>query len=216
VSTATPRDGQETAAPAPRRRRDALANRESLLRAAQSALATNPTASLDAIAQAAGLTRRAVYGHFADRDSLLREVIAVGAQRFNAIAETTDESDPRVTLARMATRLWREASAVRASANIALDDAHLADTVRALAPLRRRIRDLTAVGVGSGAFRGDMPPELLAFLIEETARATLRELRLTTTDADATVVRVVLSIVGLSWTEQAELIDAHPEIFARG
>lgn len=216
MSTATPRDGQETAAPAPRRRRDALANRESLLRAAQSVLATNPTASLDAIAQAAGLTRRAVYGHFADRDSLLREVIAVGAQRFNAIAETTDESDPRVTLARMATRLWREASAVRASANIALDDAHLADTVRALAPLRRRIRDLTAVGVGSGAFRGDMPPELLAFLIEETARATLRELRLTTTDADATVVRVVLSIVGLSWAEQAELIDAHPEIFARG
>lgn len=216
MSTATPRDGQETAAPAPRRRRDALANRESLLRAAQSVLATNPTASLDAIAQAAGLTRRAVYGHFADRDSLLREVIAVGAQRFNAIAETTDESDPRVTLARMATRLWREASSVRASANIALDDAHLADTVRALAPLRRRIRDLTAVGVGSGAFRGDMPPELLAFLIEETARATLRELRLTTTDADATVVRVVLSIVGLSWTEQAELIDAHPEIFARG
>lgn len=216
MSTATPRDGQVTAAPAPRRRRDALANRESLLRAAQSVLATNPTASLDAIAQAAGLTRRAVYGHFADRDSLLREVIAVGAQRFNAIAETTDESDPRVTLARMATRLWREASAVRASANIALDDAHLADTVRALAPLRRRIRDLTAVGVGSGAFRGDMPPELLAFLIEETARATLRELRLTTTDADATVVRVVLSIVGLSWTEQAELIDAHPEIFARG
>ena len=216
MSAVTPRDGQEASTPAPRRRRDALANREALLRAAQSVLATNPTASLDAIAQAAGLTRRAVYGHFADRDSLLREVIAVGAQRFNAIAETTDESDPRVTLARMATRLWREASAVRASANIALDDVHLADTVRALAPLRRRIRELTAVGVGSGAFRGDMPPELLAFLIEETARATLRELRLSTTDADSTVVRVVLSIVGLSWTQQAELIDAHPESFARG
>ncbi|MFK3678020.1 TetR/AcrR family transcriptional regulator [Microbacterium sp. NPDC090218] len=202
--------------PTPRgRRRDALANREALLRAAQSVLATNPTASLDAIAQAAGLTRRAVYGHFADRDSLLREVIAVGAQRFNTIAETTDDPDPRVTLARMATRLWREASAVRASANIALDDAHLADTVLALAPLRRRIRDLTAAGVGSGAFRGDMPAELLAFLIEETARATLRELRLTTADADSTVVRVVLSIAGLSWAEQAELIEAHPEIFAR-
>ncbi len=202
-------------APNPRRRRDALANREALLRAAQSVLATNPTASLDVIAQAAGLTRRSVYGHFADRDSLLREVIAVGAQRFNAIAEATDESDPRVTLARMATRLWRAASAQRASANIALDDAHLTDTVLALAPLRRRIRDLTRAGVDSGAFRADMPAELLAFLIEETARATLRELRLTTTDADSTVVRVVLSIVGLSWTEQAELIGAHPEIFAQ-
>ena len=199
-------------APNPPRRRDALANREALLRAAQSVLASNPTASLDAIAQAAGLTRRAVYGHFADRDTLLREVIAAGAQRFNAIAETTDESDPRVTLARMATRLWREASAVRASANIALDDAHLTDTVLALAPLRHRIRDLTRTGVDSGA---DMPAELLAFLIEETARATLRELRLTTADADSTVVRVVLSIVGLSWREQAELISAHPEIFAQ-
>lgn len=60
-----------------------------------------------------------------------------------------------------------------------------------------------------------MPADLLAFLIEETARATLRELRLTTTDADSTVVRVVLSIVGLSWTEQAELIAAHPEVFAQ-
>ena len=203
-------------APNPPRRRDALANREALLRAAQSVLASNPTASLDAIAQAAGLTRRAVYGHFADRDTLLREVIAAGAQRFNAIAETTDESDPRVTLARMATRLWREASAVRASANIALDDAHVAGTVRSLAPLRRRVRELTRQGVESGAFRGDVAPDLLAFLIEETARATLRELRLSTRDADAAVVRVVLSIAGLSWREQVELLDEHPEILAAG
>lgn len=177
-------------------------------------LATAPSASLDTIAQAAGLTRRAVYGHFADRDALLREVIAVGAQRFNTIAETTDDPDPRVTLARMATRLWREASAVRASAGIALDDAHVADTVLALAPLRRRIRELTGIGVDTGAFRGDMPAEVLALLIEETARATLREVRLPTADADSTVVRVVLSIAGLSWIEQRDLIDAHPEIFA--
>ena len=72
-------------------------------------------------------------------------------------------------------------------------------------------RDLDA-RVASGAFRGDVPPELLAFLIEETARATLRELRLTTAHADAAVVRVVLSIVGLSWQEQVALLDAHPEI----
>lgn len=217
MTAATSREDPEVTAPNPRgRRRDAQANREALLVAAQAVLATNPSASLDTIAQAAGLTRRAVYGHFADRDSLLREVIAVGAQRFNTIAEATDDPDPRVTLARMAMRLWREASAVRASANIALDDAHVTETVLALAPLRRRIRDLTRSGIASGAFRADMPPELLAFLIEETARSTLRELRLTTADADSTVVRVVLSVVGLSWTEQAELLGAHPEIFAEG
>ena len=93
-----------------------------------------------------------------------------------------------------------------------LDDAHVAVTIRALTPLRRRLRDLANDGVASGAFRGDVPPDLLAFLIEETARATLRELRLTTTDAAATVVRVVLSIAGLSWTEQRDLLAAHPDL----
>ncbi len=196
------------------RRRDATANRAALLAAAQRVLAGDPHASLDAIAPSAGLSRRALYGHFSDREELLREVIAIGAGRFNAIAEETSDPDPRVALAHMAARLWREAYAVRASANIALDDAHVAETVRALAPLRRRVRELTREGVASGAFRGDVPPELLAFLIEETARATLRELRLTTQHADAAVVRVVLSIAGLSWQEQVALLDAHPEILA--
>lgn len=196
------------------RRSDATANRAALIGAAQSLLAIDPHASLDAIAQAAGLSRRALYGHFADRESLLREVIAIGARRFNAIAEHTDDPDPRVALAHMAARLWREASAVRASANIALDDAHVADTVVALAPLRRRVRELTRAGVDSGAFRGDMTPRLLAFLVEETARATLRELRLTETDGASTVVRVVLSIVGVHWTEQVALLADHPELVA--
>lgn len=204
MTTATPRT----------RRSDATANREALLRAAQTVLAVDPHASLDAIAQEAGLSRRALYGHFADRDSLLREVIAIGAERFNEIAELTDDADPRVALARMAARLWRQASAVRAAANIALDDAHVAETVLALAPLRRRLRALTTAGVASGAFRGDMTPQLLAFLVEEAARATLRELRLTTLDGAATVVRVVLSIVGVPWTDQVELLAAHPEIVA--
>jgi hypothetical protein len=71
-----------------------------------------------------------------------------------------------------ASRTWRRNCGARhppcASANIALDDAHVAQTMRSLAPLRRRVRELTREGVASGAFRGDVPPELLAFLIEET------------------------------------------------
>lgn len=198
----------------PARRRDATANRAALLRAAQSALARDPHASLDTIAHAAGLSRRAFYGHFADRDSLLREVISIGAARLNLIAETTDDPDPRVALARMAARLWREASVVRATASIALDDAHVADTVRSLFPLLSRIEALARQGVESGAFRADMPSDLLAFLIEETARSTLRELRPSTRDGDTAIVRVVLSVAGLSWNEQAELLVTHPEILA--
>ncbi|MDI6021973.1 TetR/AcrR family transcriptional regulator [Leucobacter sp. UT-8R-CII-1-4] len=196
------------------RRKDAAANRQALLQAAQTVLADHPNASLDAIAQAAGLSRRALYGHFPDRDSLLREVIAVGAHQFNDIAVSAEHEDPRIALAWLAARLWREASAVRASANIAMDDEHLADTANALAPLRERLLELTRSGANSGAFRSDLSPELLAFLIESTARATLRQPTLSPEVNDATVVRVVLSIVGLSWVEQSELISAHPEVLS--
>ncbi|WP_296194011.1 TetR/AcrR family transcriptional regulator [uncultured Microbacterium sp.] len=201
--------------PAPAgRRRDATENRAALLRAAQSVLSVDPHASIDAIAHAANLSRRSVYGHFTDREHLLREVILIGVERFNAIATSTDDPDPRVALARMAVRLWREVSTVRASANIALDDVHLAHTAAGLAPLRARVRELTRAGIDSGAFRGDVRPELLAFLIEETGRATLRELRITTSDAAGAVVRVVLSVAGLSWSDQVELLADNPEILA--
>ncbi|MGO1839805.1 MAG: TetR/AcrR family transcriptional regulator [Candidatus Microbacterium stercoravium] len=198
------------------RRSDATANREALISAAQSLLAVDPNASLDAIAQAAKLSRRALYGHFPDRESLLDEVIVRGAGRINAVAEETDDPDPRVAIAGLAARLWREASAVRAAANIALENAHVLGTVRALAPPRRRVRALVKAGIESGAFRGDMSDRVLAFLVEETARATLRERRLTSKDGASTVVRVVLSIVGVPWTEQVALLEAHPEIVAAG
>lgn len=191
----------------PPRRRDAEANREAILSAAQRVIAHDPHASLDTIARAAGLSRRAVYGHFADRDALLRAVIEIGADRFNAIAEITVDADPRVALVRLAVRLWREASAVRASANIALDDAHVHDTVRALAPLRAHVREIVTAGVEGGFFRADMSPELLAMLVEETARSTMREHGVTTiSDAESVVARMVLSIAGLSWREQQNLL----------
>ena len=74
----------------------------------------------------------------------------------------------------------------------------------------------SAAGGHTETCGGEGAPDLRAFLIEETARATLRELRLSTRDADAAVVRVVLSIAGLSWREQVELLDEHPEILAAG
>lgn len=202
-------------------RSDATANREALIQAAQSVLAQQPNASLVTIAQAAGLSRRALYGHFPEREALIRAVVESGARKFNDIAESTNHADPRVALALLAARLWREASAVRASANIALDDAHVADTARALAPLRQRLRALTETGVADGSFRQDLSPAVLAYLVEEAARTTLRGRSSDSglppseiANAADTVVRVVLSIVGLGWQEQVALIEAHPEVLA--
>lgn len=194
------------------RRRDALANRDGILAAATATLARDPHASLDAIARSAGLTRRALYGHFPDRDALVREVLSRGAERFNAIADRMDDPDARVALARLASELWREAAHVQASAAIALDDAHVASTSAALGPLRARILAIVSDGRRSGTLRTDVDAGRLARLIEETGRAVLSRLDAAAPDARSLAVRAVLSIAGLSWREADALLAEHPEL----
>lgn len=187
-----------------RPRRDARENRASILAAAASALAADPHASIDTIARAAGLSRRALYGHFDDRESLVRELIVVGAGRFNDIAvRLDDDSEPRHALARLVVALWNEASHVRAAAALALDDTHVAETARALAPLRARIEDILQRGQRSGALRTDIDTATLARLVEETGRVIVSRLD----DAGPELaVKSVLGVAGLSWRESVELL----------
>ena len=202
-----------TAAPVRRERRDAVANRDALVLAAQRTLTDDPRASIDAIAQAAGLSRRSVYGHFADREALVAAVVERGAQRFNAIAEATADADPVVALATLAARLWREAAAVQATASISLDDAHVDQTAHALSPLRAAVRRIVDDGIIAGTMRQDVDPAVLSRLIEEAARSALRRIDAERTpDARALVVKVVLAIAGLSWRESAAVLAKHPEL----
>lgn len=201
-----------TTASARRPRRDALENRAGILAAATTTIAHDPHASVDAIARSAGLSRRALYGHFEDRDALVREVIAAGAQRFNAIALETDDDDARIALARLTARLWREAAHVQVAAAIALDEAHVAETADALAPLRRRLMAIVLRGQEDGALRADVAAPTLARLVEEAARTVVTRMDASSPDARSLAVRAVLGIAGLSWWEAAALLRAHPEL----
>jgi hypothetical protein len=111
----------------------------------------------------------------------------------------------------MAARLWHEASAVRAAANIALDDAHVAVTIRA----SPRCAGGCAISPTTASPRGVPRRRRPTFSPSSSKRRrgdAARAHALTTTDAAATVVRVVLSIAGLSWTEQRDLLAAHPDL----
>lgn len=195
-----------------RPRRDALENRAGILAAAHVALAHDPRASVDAIARQAGLSRRALYGHFDDRDALVRELVAQGAARFNAVAHAIDDTDPQVALARLAAALWSEAAHVQVLAAIALDEAHLAETADALAPLRRTVARIVREGQDADVLRTDVAAPTLARLIEETARTVITRIDASSPEARLLAVRAVLSIAGLSWREAAELLTEHPEI----
>ncbi|MFJ4254043.1 TetR/AcrR family transcriptional regulator [Microbacterium sp. NPDC090003] len=193
-------------------RRDAVENRAGILDAARSALSVDPYASVDVIARSAGLSRRTLYGHFDDREALIRELISTGAQRFNAIAESVTDADARLALARLAARLWHEAAHVQVAAALALDEAHVQHTADALAPLRRTVAALVRRGQGDGSFRSDLAAPTLARLIEEIARTVISRTDAASTGAANLAVRAVLSIAGLSWREADELLAAHPDI----
>lgn len=192
-------------------RSDAKANRESILTAARTALAQDPRASIDLIARTAGLSRRALYGHFDDRSALIRELIATGAARFNLLADDLDDDDARLALARLAVRLWRAAADVRVIAALALDDEHLVSTAAALAPVRRVLGEILRRGQADGSLRQDIDADDLTHLIEEIARSVVTRAD-AFADAGDVAVRSILGAAGLSWRETAALLDAYPDL----
>lgn len=193
-------------------RSDARANRAGILAAASQTLAHDPHASVDVIARSAGLSRRTLYGHFDDRDALIRELIANGAQRFNAIAESVADADSRLALARLTARLWQEAAHVQVAAALALDETHVEHTAIALAPLRRTVAALVRRGQDDGSFRTDLAAPTLARLIEEMARTVVARTDAASAGAASLAVRAVLSIAGLSWREADALLAANPDL----
>lgn len=200
-------------APSTRRpRKDAAANRSVILAAAADTLAKDPHASIDAIARAAGLSRRALYGHFDDRDALVHEVIQAGAQRFNAIAATVDTSvDARVGLALLSLRLWDEASHILAGISLALDQQHVEATGAALVPLRSTVVAIVTHGQRAGVLRTDLDALTVARLIESAVRGVAQLKDASAAVSRSVVACAVLSMAGLSWRETADLFSTHPE-----
>ena len=196
-------------------RKDATENRLALLDAARLELNLDPDAPLEVIAARAGLSRRAVYGHFATRDELVRELIGLGAQRVAAAVGTVDHPDPVVRLALLASRLWHEVENVRVMAVFAVRGPLRSVTADALAPVRERVAGAITEGAASGSVRRDIPAAQLARLVEDAALAGLA---VASTDAvpaaqaHRLVMLLVLATVGLSAADSAILIDTHPEL----
>ena len=92
----------------PPRRADALRNVEVIGEAATALLATDPDASVNDIARAAGEPDRVtLYGHFDSRATLIREVARRAiADTDGALSEVDIEGDPREALGRLLEASW--------------------------------------------------------------------------------------------------------------
>ncbi|MGH1550518.1 TetR/AcrR family transcriptional regulator [Leifsonia poae] len=196
-------------------RRDAAANREAILGAAAVALNEDIDASLESIAARAGLSRRAVYGHFATRDELLIEVFTRGARRLAALLDPVSHPDPLVEIALFGATLWAEVEHVRVSAALAVRGPHRAMVGTALDPARERLRETVGRGMESGRIRTDLDRETVTRLIENAAVSVLDEAtraRLTPEAGHQLVMLAGLSAAGMGWRESDDLIASTPEL----
>ncbi|WP_243062038.1 TetR/AcrR family transcriptional regulator [Humibacter sp. RRB41] len=210
----------ETPSPARARapRRDAAENRTALIEAAIRVLNRDIDGSLETIAAEAGLTRRAVYGHFATRDDLVREVLTQGAARIGASILPIQHTDARIEIALYGATLWLQVQHASVTAEFAVRGPHMRLVAEALEPARAKLRATVRRGVRDGVLRRDIAPDRLARLIEGVALDVLTEATHDGLDdraGHALVMVAALSVAGLGWREANELVAATPELAYR-
>ncbi len=140
------------------RRADARRNIAAILDAATECLARDPDTSLQEVAQAAGVGRVTLYGHFESRAGLVEAVVERAMRQTEEDLSAVDlTGDPAAAMARLMEVTWdltHRFGALVVAAQQALPPErvhamHAAPSVRVSALLRR--------GRRSGAFRSDVP-----------------------------------------------------------
>jgi AcrR family transcriptional regulator len=184
------------------RRADALANREAILAAARTVLADNPRASLTAIAAAAGVAPRTLYGHFATREDLTEALTAaVGAELTAHVTALEDGPDSLENLARFV-----QATSAFNARNFRLrelaSEPGARDNITAATRLmRQRLHALIEQGVDAGELGADIPPTAAVRLIAAMQWAVYDALaadELTAEEAPRVAVTAVLGALGAS------------------
>lgn len=152
------------------RRADARANDERILRAAARVLAEDPRATIQRIADEAGVVRLTVYRRYPGRDALRRAIFeAAAVEASRAILDHRDDpiAGLRGLIVEMAAIAQRYPLLVAGA-----DDRPLASP--AGRAMQRAVLGLVRQGQELGVLRADLPAELLPQAIVGTLRTTLR------------------------------------------
>jgi TetR/AcrR family transcriptional regulator of autoinduction and epiphytic fitness len=149
------------------RRGDAVDNRARILDMARQVLGDRPDASLDDVARAAGVVRRTVYGHFANRAGLLHAIAEQAASDVTAALERTawDGLAPDVALARFAIAVWAVADRFRFFRTL---EGRRDTGAREMMTSAGRIAvTIIAAGQRDGTFADDVPAQVLGRMLHD-------------------------------------------------
>ena len=188
-----------TSAAGPRRRADAERSIARIVSAARKSLSSDPDASIDDIAKAAGVGRMTLYGHFRTRAELVEaalvDALRAGEEALSAVDLTGDAQDALARLLDSSWSLVAESTALLTAAQRALP----AGRIRKLhAAPAERVEELIRRGQNEGVFRTDLPITWLVnvvhYILQGAAEENRAE-RMKTGDAARVVTATVQSIL---------------------
>jgi TetR/AcrR family transcriptional regulator, mexCD-oprJ operon repressor len=178
-------------------RADARRNVAAILDAAVLCLTRNPEASIAEIAEAAGVGRVTLYGHFGTRAELVDAVLTRTVAEADATLAATDTSgDPSAALTRLVGASWQIVNQSR-SVLLAARRELPAERIRGVHDrILRRVQTLIERGQRSGAFRTDLPKAWLvttAFSLMHAAAEDRTAGRLDPDDTARTISATLLA-----------------------
>jgi TetR/AcrR family transcriptional repressor of mexCD-oprJ operon len=179
------------------RRADAEHNMAKILDAAASCLSRSTTASVGEIAQAAGVGRVTVYGHFSSREALIEATLTRLLEQGEAVLAGLDlTGDPRDALRTLIESSWRliaDADAVLQAAQAVLPPGRIRELH---AKPAQRAEELIRRGQAEGAFRTDLPATWLVSVLYHVLKGATVDIssgRLDPSDAPHFIVATVLA-----------------------
>ncbi|GAA2661605.1 TetR/AcrR family transcriptional regulator [Nonomuraea recticatena] len=161
-----------------RRRADAERNIARIVSAARELMSSNPNATTDDIAQAAGVGRMTLYGHFRTRADLieaaLMDALRAGEETLSSLDLAGDARDAMTRLLASSWGLVAESAALLTAAEGVLP----AGRVRELhAEPAERMAELIRRGQEQGVFRTDLPTTWLVSMTHYILHGAANEVR---------------------------------------
>jgi AcrR family transcriptional regulator len=128
--------------------------------------AADPDASMDDVAQAAGVVRRTVYAHFPNREALVDGIAEEAAAALAAAVDRPDPEEPDLALAAAALMTWPVGDRFRVLLSFARKEVGDERIGELIAPLRARTLAIVERGCRSGVFSAYLPAVVLVGMLE--------------------------------------------------
>src|SRR5207253_4200763 len=187
-------------APARKRRADAERSITAITDAALEALASDPDASMAAIARRAGVVRATVYMHFPTRESLLDAVMehATGLVADAIRQAEPDRGEPREAVERVLRATWQQLSQFHSVLGINISRLSAKELRRRHLPMTTQFIPLLERGQAEGVFRSDVSATWLIAVLRAIVHVASTELqagRLSQAEVEQTMLTTALAAI---------------------